>query len=298
MIFNRGVFTALVTPFTADASAVDFERLAQGIARQAAGGVSGVVPCGTTGEAPTLSDPEQCAVIERTVEEAKPRGLLVMAGAGSNETRHALELHRFAHQAGADAALHVCPYYNKPSQEGLYRHFMALADSCDLPIMLYNIPGRTGVTLGPATIERLARHKNIQAIKDATGSLQIANEILNRTELPVFCGDDPLTLPLMAIGAAGVVSVISNVLPHRVAALCSAVDAGDLHAAREIHFDLLPLAEALLSLDSNPVPVKAALQLLDRDTGAVRAPLVRAGRPVLISLEQLLLNQQLLPSTR
>ena len=199
-----GAFTALITPFTADGSAVDVVRLADNIRHQAAGGITGVGPCGTTGEAPTLTDEEHRVVVEATVAAAEPDGLLVIAGAGSNSTAHAVHLHRFAHAAGADAALHVCPYYNKPTPEGLYRHFMTIADSCGLPIVLYNIPGRTGVRLTADTIVRLARHPAITAIKDATGSVDPAAAVALRTELVLLSGDDPLTLPTPAVGGGGV----------------------------------------------------------------------------------------------
>src|SRR5262249_22579622 len=161
-------------------------RLAEHVQFQADGGVTGVVPCGTTGESPTLTEDEQRAVIETTIETARPLGLKVIAGAGSNNTAHAIHMHRFAKEAGADASLQVNPYYNKPSQEGLYRHFMAIADSCDLPICLYNIPGRSAVALAPETIERLGKHPNIQAIKEATGSMDSASEILSHTKMALL----------------------------------------------------------------------------------------------------------------
>ena len=269
----KGAYTALVTPFVADGSTVDIERLEQNIRQQAAGGVTGVVPCGTTGEAPTLTDQEHRVVVEKTVELAKSHGLQVIAGAGSNNTKHAIHLHRFAHAAGADAALHVTPYYNKPSQEGMYRHFMAVADSCGLPVVMYNIPGRTCVALSADTIERLAAHPNIQAIKEATGSLDQASEIALRTDLALLCGDDTLTLPMASVGGVGVVSVVSNLVPQKVADLCRAFLEGDWEAARILHGELFGLSRGLLSLATNPIAVKAALQILGRDTGAVRLPL-------------------------
>ena len=269
----KGAYTALVTPFVADGSTVDIQRLEQNIRQQAAGGVTGVVPCGTTGEAPTLTDQEHRVVVEKTVELAKSHGLQVIAGAGSNNTEHAIHLHRFAHAAGADAALHVTPYYNKPSQEGMYRHFMAVADSCGLPLVMYNIPGRTCVALSADTIERLAAHPNIQAIKEATGSLDQASEIALRTDLVLLSGDDTLTLPIASVGGVGVVSVVSNLVPQKVADLCRAFLDGDWEAARILHGELFGLSRGLLSLATNPIAVKAALQILGRDTGAVRLPL-------------------------
>lgn len=270
----HGAFTAIVTPFAADGNEVDLERLTEQVRFQAEGGVAGVVPCGTTGESPTLSEQEHHRVVETTIEIAQAKGLSVIAGAGSNSTAIAVEKHRFAQKAGADASLQVNPYYNRPSQEGLYRHFMTIADSCDLPIMLYNIPGRTGVRLSLETIERLAQHPNIHAIKDATGSVTDASEISQRTDLAVLSGDDPLTLAMASVGAVGVVSVLSNLVPERVSALCKAFLTNDWTTARAIHRELAPLAGGLLSLDTNPVPVKAAMKQLGRDTGAVRLPLV------------------------
>ncbi len=269
----RGAYTALVTPFTADGSAVDLRRLADNIAAQAAGGVAGVVPCGTTGEAPALADREHRAVVETAIEAARKLGLRVMAGAGSNSTGRAVQLHRFAHEAGADSALHVTPYYNRPSQEGLYRHFAAVADSCDLPVVLYNVPVRTGVSLAIETIERLAGHPNIAGIKEASGSLDLASAIAGRTDLALLSGDDTLTLPIAAVGGVGVVSVVGNLVPERMAALCRAFLDGQWPQARHIHLETFDLARGMLSLGPNPAPVKAALQLLERDTGALRLPL-------------------------
>ncbi|TDJ59067.1 MAG: 4-hydroxy-tetrahydrodipicolinate synthase [Planctomycetota bacterium] len=273
MMTLRGAYTALVTPFTADGSAVELDRLADNIRYQAACGVAGVVPCGTTGEAPTLTDQEHRVVVEKTVEIARPAGLTVIAGAGSNNTAHAVHLHRFAQAAGADAALHVCPYYNKPNQEGLYRHFMMIADSCGLPVVLYNVPGRTGVRLTADTIVRLARHPAITAIKDATGSVDLAAEIAIRTQLVLLSGDDPLTLPIAAVGGVGVISVVSNIVPDKVAALCRAILDGDWSEARVLHGNLLALSRGLLTMDTNPIPIKTAMAILGRDTGAMRLPL-------------------------
>jgi 4-hydroxy-tetrahydrodipicolinate synthase len=272
----QGAYTALVTPFTADGEAVDLKRLQENVRDQATGGVAGVVPCGTTGEAPTLSEQEHRSVVETTLEAARSHGLQVIAGAGSNNTAHAVELHRFAHAAGADAALHVSPYYNKPTQEGLYRHFCTIADSCGLPIVLYNIPGRTNVTLTADTIERLSAHANIHAIKEATGSLDLASEILLRTDLVLLSGDDTLTLPLASVGGRGVISVVGNLVPDRVAGLCGAFLGGDWSSARTLHRELFGIARGLLSLATNPIPIKAAMALVGRDSGALRLPLCGA----------------------
>jgi 4-hydroxy-tetrahydrodipicolinate synthase len=289
----RGAYTALITPFSADGSSIDHARLAEHIHFQAEGGVAGIVPCGTTGEAPTLTDEEHRAVIETAIETSKPLGLKVIAGAGSNCTANAIELHKFAKAAGADASLQVNPYYNRPSQEGLYRHFMAIADACDLPVCLYNIPGRAAVALSIETIERLAKHPNIQAIKEASGSLDVSSEIVARTDLALLSGDDSLTLPIASVGGAGVVSVVSNIVPDRVAALCEAFNSGDWDRAAQLHLDLLPLSRGLLSLDTNPIPVKAAMEILGRDTGAIRLPLCRPNKHVTDAIEKLLLARKL-----
>ncbi len=268
-----GAWTAIVTPFTPDGSAIDVERLRQQVRFQVDGGVRGIVPCGTTGEAPTLSDAEQDVVIATAVESACGSGCLVVAGAGSNCTSHALERHRRAKELGAHGGLQVSPYYNKPSQEGLYRHFMSVADGCDLPIILYNIPGRCGVAITPETVERLARHPNIVAIKEATGSMDSASEIRQRCGITILSGDDSLTLSFAAVGASGVVSVVSNLMPRAVADLCERCARNDFAAAREGHAALFPLSRGLLSLDTNPVPLKAAMALLGRDCGALRLPM-------------------------
>ena len=272
----HGCYTAIVTPFTADGVAIDQARLAEQIAFQADGGVRGIVACGTTGESPTLEEDEHRLVVEHAVELGHARGLQVLAGAGSNCTRHAVALQRLAHELGADAGLQVSPYYNKPSQEGLYRHFMTVADSCPLPTMLYNIPGRCGVAINPETVARLARHPNIVAIKEATGSMDSASEIRQRCGITILSGDDSLTLSFAACGSSGVVSVVSNIMPAQIQALCDAFLRNDFTTARRLHREIFPLAKGLLSLDVNPVPLKAAMRLLGRDSGAVRLPLVEA----------------------
>jgi 4-hydroxy-tetrahydrodipicolinate synthase len=278
MIDLRGCYTAIVTPFTSDGIAIDEMRLAEQIAFQADGGVRGIVPCGTTGESPTLEEDEHRLVVETAVELGHARGLQVIAGAGSNSTRHAVALQKLAFESGADAGLQVVPYYNKPSQEGLYRHFMTVADSCALPVVLYNIPGRCGVALAPETIARLARHPNVVAIKEATGSMDSASEIRQRCPITILSGDDSLTLPFAACGSRGVVSVLANILPSRVQSLCEAFLGGRFNEAQAIHRELFPLAKGLLSLDVNPVPLKAAMKLLGRDSGAVRLPLAEASK--------------------
>jgi 4-hydroxy-tetrahydrodipicolinate synthase len=289
----EGCWTAMTSPFLADGSSLDLGRWEHQLRFQAAGGVRGVVPCGTTGEAPTLEMAEQRTLIEKAVEVAKPLGLGVIGGAGSNSTRHAVELHRMVAATGADAALHVAPYYNKPSQEGIYRHFMAIADACDLPIVLYSIPGRCGVAILPETVERLARHPNIVAIKEATGCLDSASEIRRRCALPILSGDDSLTIGFQSVGAIGVVSVVSNLVPDRVQALVDACNRNDFDSARATHEQLLPLAKGLLSLDVNPVPVKTAMAMLGRDSGSLRLPLCEPSDAVKRQIGELLKAQGL-----
>lgn len=281
----RGAYTAIVTPFSADGGTIDFNRLKEQIAFQAAGGIKGIVIAGTTGESPTLQDREYKDLVHRAIEIARPMGLQVIVGTGSNSTHHACELQRFAASAGADAALSVNPYYNKPVQEGLYQHFVAQAESADLPIMLYNIPGRSGVALTIETIERLARHPNIRAVKEATGSCDSCAEIAQRCpNLAVLSGDDGLTLPFMALGAVGVVSVLTNIAPRQVADLCAAMLAGRGTEALTIHRALAKLTKALFA-ETNPIPVKAAMRLLGRDSGAIRLPMTEARAETVKALE-------------
>src|SRR3954470_4254636 len=213
MLNIGGAMTAMVTPFRD--GKVDENRLREQIEFQISSGIDGLVPVGTTGESPTLDFPEHERVIQITTTVVNRR-VPVIAGVGGNATTEALELHSFAKKVGCDAGLSVNPYYNKPSQEGLYRHFMTLADKVDLPIVLYNIPGRTGITMTPPTVARLAKHPNIVAIKEATGSLDQASEITSLCDLPIISGDDSLTLPLMSIGGKGVISVASNLIPAQI----------------------------------------------------------------------------------
>src|SRR5918994_328899 len=227
-----GAITALVTPFRD--GKLDEARFREQVEHQIAAGIDGLVPVGTTGESPTLDFPEHERVIALTVEIAKGR-VPVIAGTGGNATTEALELHAFAKRAGATACLSVNPYYNKPSQEGLYRHFMTLADKVDLPIVLYNIPGRTGITMTPQTVARLNEHPNVVAIKEATGSLDMASEIMSVCDITVLSGDDSLTIPLMSIGAKGVISVIANLIPGDIKALTKLALAGNFAEARAIH---------------------------------------------------------------
>ncbi len=253
----RGTLTALVTPFRD--GAVDFAALERHVTQQVEAGVDGLVPCGTTGESPTLSADEQRRVIECVVRAAGRR-VPVLAGAGTNDTRKTLELAQAAAEAGASGLLIVAPYYNRPSQAGLFEHFSAVAAAVKLPLVLYNIPGRCGVEIAHDTMRRLrAAHDNIVAVKHATGRVDDAAELLAAGGPELISGDDPLTLALMSLGAVGVISVASNLVPRAVKRLTSAALAGDWAAARAAHQQLLPLAKALLTLDTNPVPIKTAL---------------------------------------
>ena len=283
-----GAHTALVTPFSRDGSSVDLSALEAQILFQASGGITGVVPCGTTGETPTLSDAERRSVIQTTVATANPLGVTVIAGAGSNSTAHAIELQAEAEGFGADASLQVVPYYNKPSQDGLFRHFTAIADAARIPIVLYDVPGRTGVGLSVDTVVRLAAHPRIIAIKVANGSLGFVGDVAQRCDLAILSGDDPLTLPMQSLGAVGAVSVLGNILPSDVAQQVAASNRGDFAAARVIHERVYSLATGLLSLDGNPVPVKAAMAMLGRDSGVVRPPLACASASARDRLKELL----------
>ncbi|MGB1126190.1 MAG: 4-hydroxy-tetrahydrodipicolinate synthase [Phycisphaeraceae bacterium] len=282
-----GAYTALITPFTPDASAVDYDRLKQNVTFQVEQGIDGVVPVGTTGESPTVSHDEHNKIITAVVEAAAGK-VQVIAGTGSNNTAEALSTTKHAKEVGADAALMVNPYYNKPTQEGLYRHFMTIADEVGLPIVLYNIPGRTNITMAPDTVARLYTHPMIVAIKEATGSLDMASEIASRCDIPIISGDDSLTLPLMSIGGKGVISVLSNLLPAKVKALVNAGLKDDLANARQLHHELFHLCKGLLTLSTNPIPIKAAMKMADVDTGAVRLPLTELPDDQAAQLEALL----------
>jgi 4-hydroxy-tetrahydrodipicolinate synthase len=271
-MFN-GAHTALVTPFKdREFDEAAFRKL---IDSQFENGIAGIVPCGTTGESPTLSHDEHARVIEIAIDATAGRGI-VIAGTGSNSTREAIALTQSAERAGADAALLVCPYYNKPSQEGLFQHYRAIATTTQLPLMLYSIPGRSVIEITVETQERLHKEcPNIMAMKEAGGDPERVSQI--REILPesyqVLSGDDALTLPFMERGAVGVVSVASNLIPAQLAALVSAMLEGDNDKASQIHAECTPLFEGLLSLDTNPVPIKEALALTGLITNELRLPL-------------------------
>jgi 4-hydroxy-tetrahydrodipicolinate synthase len=268
--FFAGCTVALVTPFKD--GAVDESALRRLVEWHVAQGTPILSPVGTTGESPTLSHDEHERVIAVVVEAAGGRAK-VMAGTGSNSTAEAIRLTRFAARSGVDGALLVAPYYNRPNQEGLYRHFAAIAECTDLPLVLYNIPARTGRNVEPETIERLSAIGPIVAVKEAAGSLDQVSELVVRTNLTILSGDDSLTLPMLAVGAEGVVSVIANLVPRDVIALLEAFQSNRADLARERHARLFPLCRDLLALAPNPIPVKTALAILGRGNGELRLPL-------------------------
>jgi 4-hydroxy-tetrahydrodipicolinate synthase len=265
-----GLSVAMITPFRD--GQVDFEALEQQVQFQIEAGTTCLCPVGTTGESPTLSHPEHEQVIAAVVEAAAGR-IKVMPGTGSNSTAEALRLSRWAASTGADAALVVAPYYNKPTQEGLYHHYKALAEAVEFPICIYNIPGRTGRNVEPETIIRLAELPNVAMVKEATGSMDQASQIMATTDLTVLSGDDSLTLPLLAIGARGVISVVGNLVPQDMMAMVAAFESGDLQEARRWHHKLFPLCRDMLGLATNPIPIKAAMKMVGRDTGELRMPM-------------------------
>jgi 4-hydroxy-tetrahydrodipicolinate synthase len=265
-----GCTVALVTPFRD--GAVDEQGLRRLVEWHIEQGTPVLSPVGTTGESPTLSHEEHERVIALVIETAAGRAK-VMAGTGSNSTAEAIRLTRFAARAGADAALSVSPYYNRPNQEGLYRHFAAIAAAVDIPVVLYNVPARTGRNIEPETVERLAKLGPVVAVKEASGSLDQVSELLARTDLTILSGDDSLTLPMLSVGAEGVVSVAANLVPREVTAMVEAYQGGRVEEARRRHARLFPLGRDLLALAPNPIPVKAALSLLGRCRDEVRLPL-------------------------
>ncbi|MBN2137753.1 MAG: 4-hydroxy-tetrahydrodipicolinate synthase [Sedimentisphaerales bacterium] len=286
-----GAMVALVTPF--QDGKIDFGTLDELIDFQLDSGIDAIVPTGTTGECPTLSHQEHKQVIERVVKTVAGQ-VPVIAGTGSNSTAEAIELTAFAKQVGADATLQVTPYYNKPTQEGFYQHFKAIAEEVDLPAVLYNIPSRCGAGMTPETIARLAEIDNIVAIKEATGSLDQASEIAMRCDLTIISGDDSLTLPLAAVGGKGVISVVANIAPADVKAMTDLILEGDLASARQWHNKLFALSKNMLTLSTNPIPIKTAMAMLDMCSAEMRLPMtpLEAGKQSI--LEQALEDYGLL----
>jgi 4-hydroxy-tetrahydrodipicolinate synthase len=282
-----GSFVAIVTPFKDDES-LDESTLKELIEFQIAEGTHGIVPCGTTGESPTLSHEEHDRVVSLTIETVDGR-VPVIAGAGSNSTAEALRLTKHAKAAGADGALVITPYYNKPTQNGLYAHFMKIAEAVDIPIIIYNIPGRTGIDLLPDTLARLAEHPNIVGLKEATGDLKRASEVVQMCgeNFVVLSGDDVNTLPILSVGGVGVISVVANVAPADVAGMCNAFKAGNIEIARKLHYKTLPLSINLF-IETNPIPAKTALMLMGKINGKMRLPLAPMASANLEELRQTL----------
>jgi 4-hydroxy-tetrahydrodipicolinate synthase len=266
-----GVITALVTPFRGDA--LDEDALRRLVSEQIAAGIDGLVPVGTTGESPTVTNEEHIRIIKVVVEESRKR-VPVIAGTGSNSTKEAIELSRAAKEVGADGMLLVTPYYNRPTQDGLYRHFKAILDEVSLPTVVYNVPGRTGCDILPETAARLCDLPQVVAIKEATGSAQRAAQIISRCgdRLTVLSGDDATAFPLYALGAKGCISVISNVVPADMSAMWDAAAAGDWARAKALHYKLFAISEGLF-IEANPIPVKAALAMMGKISEEIRPPL-------------------------
>ena len=286
-----GSLVALITPF--QNGKVDYRTLDELVDFQLESGIDGIVPVGTTGESPTLAHDEHKKVIERVVKAVD--GMVpVVAGTGSNSTAEAIDLTAFARKVGADASLQVTPYYNKPTQEGFYQHFKVIAEEVHLPVVLYNIPGRCGAGMTADTIARLAQIDNIVAIKEATGSLDQASDIANRCDLTILSGDDSLTLPLASVGAKGVISVVANIVPADVKAMTDLILEGDLVSARKWHNKLFMLSRSLLSMATNPIPIKAAMAMLEMCSEEMRLPLTPLPENKKTTLEKILTSYGLL----
>jgi len=267
----KGSVVAIVTPFNQDGS-IDFDSLKQLVEWHIESGTSGILPCGTTGESPTLSHEEHDLVVESVIKFVNKR-IPVLAGAGSNSTAEALRLTKHAEDVGADGALVITPYYNKPTQAGLKAHFTKIASETNIPIVIYNVPGRTGISIAPETVAELAELKNIVAIKEASGSIDQASSILTKCNIDLLSGDDALTVPIMSIGGCGVISVAANIVPEKMAALTNAMMNGDLSTAEQLHRELYSLCKSMF-VETNPVPVKAALSLMGKIKENYRLPMV------------------------
>lgn len=265
----EGSIVALITPF--NNGQIDYKKLKELVEFHCKNGTNGIVPCGTTGESATLSFEEHERIIAEVVDMAQGR-IPVLAGAGSNNTAEALRLARHAKKVGAKGALLITPYYNKPTPEGLYRHYKSIAEEVDIPIVIYNVPSRTGISILPETVARLAEMKNIVGIKEASGNIDQITQILQMCNIAVLSGDDSLTLPIMSIGGKGVISVVANVVPSDVALLARYCLEGNYDAARQYHHKLFPLSRSMF-IETNPIPVKTAMKLLGRLNGEMRLPL-------------------------
>ncbi|HRK33861.1 MAG TPA: 4-hydroxy-tetrahydrodipicolinate synthase [Candidatus Hydrogenedentes bacterium] len=281
----RGSIVALATPFKKNFD-IDFDAYGRLIEFQIEQGTDGIVPCGCTGEAATLAHEEQEQIIRYCIEKVAGR-VQVVAGTGSNNTKEALSLTRFAKEVGADGALLITPYYNKPTPAGQIAHYTLIADEVGIPIMLYNVPSRTGTNILPETVAEMAKNPNIVAIKEAAGSVDQVSSIRSLCDITVLSGDDSLTLPMMAVGATGVVSVAANIAPAPIAQMCAEFDKGNLAEAQRIHFELLPLFKALF-LETNPIPVKAALARMGLCENVLRLPMTPMREEPFAKLDQVL----------
>ncbi|MHC4423090.1 MAG: 4-hydroxy-tetrahydrodipicolinate synthase [Planctomycetota bacterium] len=287
-----GAMVALITPF--QDGVIDFKTLNELIAFQLENNIDAIVPVGTTGESPTLSHEEHKRVIERVVKTVAGQ-VPVIGGAGSNSTAEAIELTAFSKKIGADATLQVCPYYNKPMQEGFYQHFNAIAEEVDLPIVLYNIPGRCGGTgLTAETVARLSEIENVVAIKEASGKLDMASEIATRCDITIVSGDDSLTLPIASVGGKGVISVVANIVPADVKAMTDLILEGDFSSALKWHKKLFALCKNLLSLATNPIPIKAAMAMLNMAPEELRLPMTPMDKSKKAILKKTLIDYGLL----
>lgn len=287
----KGSFVALVTPFKEDGK-VDEKKFSELIEFHIKNGTDGLVPCGCTGEAATLHYEEQKNLMRLAVEVVNKR-IPVIAGTGSNSTEEALDLTRHAKKSGCDGALMITPYYNKPTPEGQYRHYATIAKEVDIPIVLYNVPSRTGISMLPETVARLSKIKNIVAIKEASGSLDQVSQILSLCDITVLSGDDSLTLPMMSIGAKGIVSVAANIVPRDIHNMVKAYLDGDKEKAKTIHFKVLSLCKALF-IETNPIPVKTAMKLMGMSNGVLRLPLCEMAKDNEEKLKKVLKGYNLL----
>jgi len=281
-----GSYVALVTPFRNNR--VDVDKLKELVQFHIEKGTTGIVPCGTTGESATLSHEEHRLVIETVVEVARGR-ITVIAGTGSNNTIEAIDLTKFGKEVGADGCLVITPYYNKPTQNGLYLHFKEVAETVDVPIVMYNVPGRTGVNMLPSTVAKLAKIENIVGLKEASGDITQVSQIVRDCgkEFDVLSGDDAMTFPIMAVGGKGVISVAANIVPERMVELVEAFNTGDVNKAREIHLRMLPLFSAMF-YETNPIPVKVAMSLMGMISDEIRLPLCKMSDENLTKLKTVL----------
>ncbi|MGB2706420.1 MAG: 4-hydroxy-tetrahydrodipicolinate synthase [Candidatus Omnitrophota bacterium] len=286
----KGSFVAIVTPFKG--GKIDYKKFRELVEFQIKNGTDGIVPAGCTGEAATLGHEEQKRLIKFTCEIVNKR-VSVIGGAGSNSTAEAISLTKHAKKAGCDGVLSITPYYNKPTPEGQFRHYRAIAKSVDVPVMVYNVPSRTGISIKPETVTRLSKIDNIVAIKEASGSLDQVSQILSMCDITVLSGDDSLTLPMMAVGAKGVVSVVANIVPLEVHDMVSCFLEGDVERARDLHYRILPLCKAMF-IETNPIPVKTSMKMLRRLNGELRLPLCGMEKENEAKLKKALKNYGLL----